>query len=88
MSEALGVGFPVLSIKRINLHVEVLPVIQASPGNSDAVGVRPGNVVALYSADRAEQMLSGACIESILREGICALNKLEVASRNYNVDIP
>ena len=83
-----GILFPVLTIEAIYCDIELVPVIQAAPGYGVSIRVRAWDIKAFHAAGLAEEMLRCAGVESVLGQGVQALQQAEIGRWHDDMYVP
>lgn len=88
MGQRRCIGFPILAVKLVDRHIQVHPVIQATPGDREAILIRAWDVKALYPARLTKLVFGAARIERVLAEMVSTFEQAKSGCRDDHVNIP
>ena len=80
-------GFPVLTIERVDCRTERLPAIDTAPRHGKSVWVGARDIEALNAACFAEQVFRCARVEGVFGDVVCALTQTKTRGGNDDVDV-
>lgn len=72
MRERGRIGFPVLAVELVDDHIQIHPIVEATPRHRKPVLIGAGDVEAFHPTGLAKAMFRPACIEGVLAEMIGA----------------